>query len=291
MSIRLYGKNWPKGTNQISVELWCYRYDWPVEKGGLGKERHMANCIKILWPETLPNGNPGYIWHEWTDIRIHSWCNGSIDNWQTWWGPSSSGKSTDAGILLLVDWLSAPHSTTSTVGSTTKQMLEKRIFGEILRYYKMHGDRLPGFHSKSKNAILLGDEDSKNGIFGIAIQKGSDAEVLGNLIGVHNEYNRLILDELQSLRQVAVDAADNLSTGRDFKFLGMGNPQSRLDTLGRYSKPVDGWGSISPVDTSWKTEAGECYYFDGLKSPAIKNPKKYFFLLNQTQIDAVKKTK
>ena len=112
---------------------------------------------------------------------------------------------------------------------------------------------------------------------------------MGNLIGVHNEYNILVIDEMQATRPAAVEAYDNLSTGRESKFLGMGNPVSRLDPLGRASEPRGGWNSISPDDEEWETKRGWCLYFDGLKSPGVRDPERYHFLLTKKQIDRMAK--
>jgi len=289
MSIEKYGLSWPDGTTDATIELRCYRLNHLPERGGLGPRGHLKEAICQLWPEQLSNNERGYLWHEWMDRRLDSWVRSSVDDWHTWWGPSSAGKSCDAGILALAHWLAAPDQTTVIVCSTTKDMLEKRIFGEIIRYHSLHKGKLPGEYMKSKHAIILGDENSKNGIFGIAIQKGTLSEALGNMIGIHNRYNVLIIDEMQSTREAAIDAADNLSTGEEFKLIGMGNPVSRLDPLGKYSEPLHGWESVSPNDEEWETKYGHCLYFDGLKSPAIKAPKKFYFLLNQKQIDALKK--
>jgi len=289
-----YGLPWHDGVTEVDIELWCYRNNHVPKNGGLGKAEHMKRAIKLLWPERMPNGKTGYVWSEWTDRRVEAWCNNQFhegdSDWQTWWGPSSSGKSTDAGIIALVHWLSAPDETIILVCSTTTPMLEKRIWGEILRFYNMHGGALPGRYFKSKHAIVLGDENAKAGIHGIAVQKGSVEEALGNLIGMHLRYNALIVDELQAMREVAVDATDNLDSGEEFKFLGMGNPVSRLDPLGRYSEPIVGWDKINPDDfDSWETQYGKTLFFDGRKSPGVRDPKRYFFLITQRQIDRVAK--
>lgn len=294
MVTKRYGLDFPDHINEVSIELWCYRNNLTPERGGLGKFQHLKNAIQMLWPEKMSSGSRGYFWHKWSDRRVKAWTSSEFhegdEDWQTWWGPSSSGKSTDAGLIILADWLSAASETTTIVCSTTKDMLEKRIFGEIIRYHGLYKDQLPGTYYRSKNAILFGDENSKNGIFGIAIQKGTAKQALGNLIGIHNRFNRLVVDEMQATLPVVMDATDNLSTGEEFKFLGMGNPESRLDLLGQYSEPVNGWDSVSAdVTESWETKFGKTHFFDGLKSPAIKEPKRLYFLLNQKQIDDLAK--
>ena len=202
----------------------------------------------------------------------------------TMWGPSSAGKSTNIAAIVLVHWLSAPACTTCTVCSTTRPALVQRIFGEIVRLFSALKEPV-GQYKSSTTAIILGDDNTKNGIFGVAVLIGSIREAMGNIIGKHNRRNVLVVDEMQATREAAVEAVSNLQGGEDFHFIGLGNPESRLDPLGRYSEPVDGWNSINPTIKKWKTKFGTCIYFDGLESPAIKDPKLFPFLLKQSDID------
>jgi len=291
MSFNRYGYEWKDDTPAVDIELYAYRHRGPFT---LSQKAHMKRAILYMYPSRFPEsdekrqGKRGYSWHGWTENRLEAWCS---NRWQTWWGPSSSGKSTDAGLFALMHWWAAPEETTVIVCSTTKDMLEKRIFGEILRFFQLYEGAVPGTYLKSKHAIVLGDENSKNGIFGIAIQQGTVAQAVGNMVGIHNTYNVLIIDEMQATREAAVEAATNLATGTEFKFLGMGNPESRLDPLGRYSEPLSGWDSVHPdTDDRWNTKIGRTYYYDGLKCPAVTEPdgvEKYPFLLNKVQIDEI----
>jgi hypothetical protein len=285
-----YGHTFPDGTPWATVHLWCYKNHNPEVM--LSRAQHFEFAIRNIWPEKMPTGDKGYIWSDWAHRRLDSWVN---NEYQTWWGPSSSGKSTDAGIFALTEWLAAPNRTTITVCSTTKDMLERRIWREIVRFHSMQQGILPGERRKQPPQINYVDpndpagENTINAIFAVAVQKGTTAEAVGNMVGMHNDYNILIIDEMQATRQAAVEAYDNLSTGLESKFLGMGNPVSRMDPLGRASEPVGGWNSVSTSDMEWKTKRGVTLYFDGLLSPAIKEPKKYFFLLNKKQIDMMAK--
>lgn len=286
----IYGLKWPEYVTNISVELWCYRNNHTIENGGLGQAHHLKNAVRMLFPEHDSRGNPLYYWHEWIDRRIEAWCE---NRFMTWWGPAAAAKSTDAAMIALVDWLADPVNTTTIICSTTLQMLKRRIFGEVARFHKFHKGQTFGTYLKSRTCIVL-DQDKaesgteKSGIFGFAVQQGSTKEARDNIIGQHNRRIRLIIDEAQhpSL-EVAFDARSNLMKGcEDFKLLAFGNPDSRLDPLGRYSEPKVGWEAITPDLEEWPTKHGVCLYFDGLKSPAIKNPRKFgSFLIKQKDID------
>lgn len=292
-SILRYGVEWPEGASEATVELASYRM------GGTSEHEaawHMERAIKLLWPE------PVYMFNYWSRRMVKAWCE---EDWLTVWGSSSSGKSTSFGLLALTHWLSAPHCTTMTVCSTSKGALLKRIWAEVLKFYSYLGDNAPGRYYASRTAIIYpmyygGVEDadwsednpaikySRNGIFGVAVQKGSAEQAKDDLIGVHNIYNAMILDEMQAVRQAALDAVSNLQGGKEFKFVGMGNPSSRLDMLGQESCPKSGrWDDCNPEMEEWETKRGKCIFFDGRKSPAIieeDGEKRYPFLLKSADI-------
>ena len=278
MSRTVYNIDWPDDVSPVTMELGAYRMSRDGFNTGFPAYEHMFNAAKLLFTEKQ------YALHPWVKRRMKIFCE---HGWATWVGPGAVAKSTDAAMCVLLHWLSAPSRTTCVVCSTTVPMLEKRIFGELVRYYSLIPDA-PGKYRRTENAIVLGDENSKNGIFGVAVLKGSTREALGNIIGLHNEYVVLIVDEMQATREAAVEAATNLSSsGKEFIFVGMGNPESRLDPLGRYSTPSAGWENVHP-DTcgeGWETPYGWCEFFDGLKCPNVLEPGRWPFLLSQTAID------
>ena len=297
----IYNILWDESEHPAWIELYIWRhYDECLAAGGKLLERwmHMKNAVRILFPEKfiIQRGHmeyeqTGYIWNEWSDIRCKSLCNCDKErDFQTWWGPSSSGKSTDAGILALCMWLAAPHETTVMVCSTDKKALEQRIWREVVKYYKIRGD-LPGELVRSKTSIFYDQEhDTLSGIFGIAVRQGTVDQAVSAIIGRHNKYVYLIIDEMQATLPAAVQAYDNLSSGReDGGFLGMGNPMNKMDPLGAHSQPIGGWSKLTTEMKEWKTKKGVCVYFDGLNSPGVKDPKKYPFLLTQEQIDRMAK--
>ena len=285
-----YGIEFPNDSPDASVELWMYRnQDVVIEHNGdlLGQAYHLSKAFNILFDDNI------LTWHPWLDEHIDIWCD---NRFATIWGPAACGKSNDFGLIALVDWWSAPKDTCTFVCSTTKPMLEKRIWESIVRYFNSCRGKAPGIISKQRTAIINQDDDGKSadevkaGITGVAVQMGTIEDAVSNLIGAHLPYVRLIVDEMQATRLAAVEARKNLSKGcKEFKFVGMGNPMSFLDPLGTYSEPLSGWSSVSVDSYKWDTAFGRCYHFDGLKSPAITEPggaKKYPFLINEEQINA-----
>jgi hypothetical protein len=263
----------------LSIELHCYRW------GGTEHNQafHLKRAWQIAFPEKLPDGRDGYIWSEWDDWSIECWCN---NRWATWWGASATGKSTRAAILVLLHWMSAPDQTTIHLTSTTAKMLKLRIWGEVLKYYQLYGEGVfPGIYLVAENAIVYSKSNQKSGIFGHAVMAGPADKAVSNIVGVHNTFNVLVVDEMQGTSRVLAKAPTNLMVGKEFKFLGMGNPMSRLDFLGDWSEPLTGWDTVTPETGQWNTKRGVCLHFDGLKSPGVKDPERFSFLLKQREID------
>ena len=290
---RAYGIDWSDDTNAVDIHLACYRKQPEVERLNgvvMGQAYHFANAIRILFPDDI------LTWHPWLDDHINIWCE---NRFFTVWGPAASSKSNNFGLFCLVDWFAAPEDTCTFVCSTSKGMLERRIWEAITRYYNYAKTNYncPGKISKQRTAIInekdrdLAD-DVKAGIHGVAVKQGTVEEAQSNLIGAHLPYVRLLIDEMQATRRAAVEARKNLSKGCiDFKFGGIGNPMSYLDLLGEFSEPdhPDGYDSVTINDKQWKTRYGMCYHFDGFESPAIVEPdglNRFPFLINRPQIDA-----
>jgi len=275
----------------LSVELSCFRnYAELCKRPGFekrGRAFHLKNAIKTAFCQ---NEKGPFVWSPWDDARVEGFLNDK--NFVTWWGPAASGKTTSAAAIALCFWLAKPDQATVVVCSTTREALEQRIWGQILRLYQSV-DGLPGTLIQSKFKIVLGAENTLNGLFGVAILRGTMKEALGNLSGKHNRYVLLIVDEMQATREAAVEQKENMAAGADeFRFIGIGNPESRLDPLGKYSEPKKGWNSISYMESeSWETREGLCQFFSGLKSPGITEPKKFPFLLSKKQIDRTREAR
>ena len=300
--IERYGHGWAYGAGDSAIELTCFRNYGAVPDWDTGHTRtfHFERAIQILLPEKTPQGKPLFVMSKWDERRIQSLCDPER-HFQTWWGGSSTGKSTTAAAFFLVYYLAAPDETTVQICSTSVKSLRMRVWAEVMRFYEYilscgplpmesfrGGASPPALRYRPKGSK---DASERIGIFGRAVQKGAVDDAKADIQGVHATYNALMVDECAiSHMWPVVEVFDNIASGREALFLGTGNPIRTQDPLCRASRPKNGrWDSINMNMDEWDTEKGVCLYFNGLKSPGVAEPDKYFFLKNQKQIDDMRR--
>lgn len=288
-----YGQQWPDTMSEIQIELVCFRLKLDPERGGLGRLGHYRNICKILWPD--------HELTEWSDemqtaFTGESRIPGSPLNIVVT-GPASAAKSTEAAKLAVVWQQMAPLNSAVAVTSTSVKMAKKRIWAEIKAMWEL-GDKnckkrcghgLAGHLVDSSCELMAKPGDNKHAI---AIVPGSpkySKEGTKKLQGWHAEYVLVLADELQDMTEEVIDACVNMQSGtKEFIFIGIGNGNSWLNTLGRAMMPISGNPEdVSVDDKQWETKDGICLHFDGLESPNIKEPGKYPWLVSQKQIDVV----
>lgn len=287
-----YGVPWHKyearegrRATQFQKHLYCARW----ETGNFPLAEHRKEIIKRVWPEEV------LAYHDWLNRCIQSTAE---SNFVIWIGPGSATKSTNAAAVALEYWLEAPHATGIMVVSTTKDMLRRRIWSEVVRLFNvMPRELFPPDTADLVDAscmIRWKQGDAKHGIFGVAIRDGSIEDAVNNIIGIHPERMMVILDEMQSVQPAIMKAIPNLIKNVKSKFLGMGNPDSFQSLLCRNAEPVGGWDSIPKFSPEWEIDShgyrgkGKALFFDGRKSPAVLDPewgKRNPWMINQDHIN------
>jgi hypothetical protein len=285
-----FGIDWTKMAGKLGQ-----KYIPPVQRHafcayhnvGNGAFWHRRERISAFWPDNYES-------HEWSDRRLKSGCN---HNWVGWAGPGGCGKTTDAAVQGLEWWLQAPDRTAVIMCSTTMKMLRKRIWAQVAHYHQSLPQIKGAFYGDlidSDTMIRWKKGDTKNGIFGMAVEEGPIDEIVNNLIGIHTHRVWLMLDELQGVREAIIKATRNMAKNPVFKFTGMGNPESQDDLLGRVCEPIGGWGAFDEDVDSWEVNPGPvkgkgwCERFDGRRSPAVLDPefaRRNPWMINQDQID------
>ena len=209
-------------------------------------------------------------------------------------------NSNDVGACVVPDLIVDPNDTITLIGTTTRPMLQKRIWEAVLRYLgafqswaESNGFVLPVRVADAGYAILNerdGDNAAsmatKAGIHGIALDEG------GKLQGAHMAYVRVVVDELATIKDLdaVVESLSNLSVAKDFKFAAMANPGPWTEPSSSiFLTPVAGIESVSVDTREWKSTFGmQVLHDDGLKSPCVLHPElaaEYPFLTQQKHLD------
>lgn len=234
---------------------------------------------------------------EWTRDHIRHWV---MNEWPAYIGPGSCGKSNDVGACVVPDLIVDPNDTITLIGTTTRPMLQKRIWEAVLRYlgafqsWAESNDFVLPVRVADAGYAILNERDGDNaasmatkaGIHGIALDEG------GKLQGAHMAYVRVIVDELATIRDLdaVVDSLSNLSVAKDFKFAAMANPGPWTEPSSSiFLTPVGGIESVNVDTREWESTFGmRVLHDDGLKSPCVLHPElasEYPFLTQQKHLD------
>lgn len=291
---------WADGTPDLTMHRWIYLTD----KDPFRRYTHMKAGCKLLWPEVMKNGQKGYLWHKWTEERAKAWCGvctpDSLEDVRICWiGAGGVGKTEDAALFLLWDWLCDPLHTSVRVATNTRECLKDRTWRSITRLWQLHPENtFPGYLVPSDQEIRARDQEGKDApegyIRGIAVKQGTIEQAIGSIKGAHSKRVRVVLDELDQMPIGVIEAIENVSSACESAItVGMGNPRKRYgNALGLLAEPESGrWSDCSVNMERWKTKHGICQFFDGRKSPAITEPEKYgSFLKTAKQIERTRKT-
>lgn len=187
-----YGRQWEFGTSDLDIELWCFKYDWPVEKGGLGRYGHAHHAIDLLWNY---EGSPTpIIWTPWLEQMIET---ASVHDVCIMGGGSSSGKSLSMAIMALLYYLADPIDTLCLVTSTTIEGAKKRIFKDIKRLWRQEfPGRLVDGKGQIKGINEEGKIDDSRGIAIIPCANVGDPS--SRFIGIKAKNMHVFYDELSS---------------------------------------------------------------------------------------------
>lgn len=209
-------------------------------------------------------------------------------------------NSNDAGGLAVLDWITDPTITYVALASTSVPMLKLRSFESVVRYFRILKEHpaffIPGKEAPSQTAIIndraedgpTGGTTVKASIRGVALSDGDEAKAVARLAGSHLPFVTMILDEGAVLPEAAANARFNAIAGTTrFRFLSLANPIDRFDQATKFCAPKGGWSTVTPDTGKWRSRYGLVLHHNGFRSPAIQEPEKYPFLINQAQIDTM----
>lgn len=295
-----YGCYWSDDLLDIQIELSAIRkggrwklYPKDEREYGMGLSYHFDQARAILWP--------------WIDThRWHTLCRDAILNNKiaVLMGPGSSGKTSSAAWIYLLDYYSQPDTTCVLVSSTDMRGLELRVWGEIKMLHEQaqeqfpDKDIIPGYLIDSRKAICTDNideekaRDLRKGIIGIPCVQSGKYVGLGKYCGIKQKRVKLLADEAQFMGEHFLNAFANFNQNADFTACVMGNPNDILDPLGKAAEPIDGWSAhLEPTKTdTWKTRfmGGICVNLVGTDSPNFdfpeNEPTRYKYLISREKI-------
>lgn len=283
----------------IAIEIESIRLggEWTMGNGikcGAGLYQHYRNLITLLLGDK-------WKWNRWSELLLRQFVEKKI---VAVIGPASSSKTATAAAYVFATYCVWPNETTVMCSSTTLQMLELRIWGEIKKFFRITKERwpeCPGHMLEYKHMITTDGKDVevrefRNGIIGIACRVGGSDVGLSNYVGLKNKRLILCADELQFMDKCFLDAWSNLKKNPIAQMIGLGNPKDPTDALGALAEPATEVGGWDGVDRSEKTKTwptripeGICVQLVGTDSPNHDFPpgkEPFRFIIGREHIEA-----
>ncbi len=279
--------------NALTIELGCYKDRLESkDKNGrrIPRENHLRAAFGIVWPK--------FQWNQWCELMLWAWCNYRI---VCVIGHSRGSKTFFFAHLALLDYLSSPINTATTLTTTKFDALKTRMWGDMMRAVESIENpalqqtiqtffKITNTSNELKFASATASHgDDKFMIQGVATDSADKSA--GKIRGQHADRRRILVDEAQDVASAIYMAFANATSAPDFVGVLLTNPVEKLSDFGNWCKPKAGWGSIHDTDLVWETETpgGICLHLDGLQSPNIKAGKTEFpYLLTQEYIDFIR---
>jgi len=245
-NMRTYGLPLVAQMTQFDYERAAVALGQDESKGGLGEFNHLKNIADVLFPDAH--------WNPWLERMFRSM---SRSRWVCWPGCAGAGKTYGAMFFGLLWWLCEPESTRVILTSTTAKALRGRAWAALVKLRRQGQLQETGKFIDSKTMWQAVPGDDLHSILGIAVQSGDLERAIDNIKGVHPKRMLVIIDEATSTPKAIFDACVNLYAAEeteDFRMLVIGNPFSRLDEMGQFAEPANGWESVCVDDEEWETK-------------------------------------
>lgn len=274
-----YGCYWKAGTDPLEIEFEAIRrlgkWTFRDRKCGHGLPFHVKQAIRLLWPRRY--------WHRWSDLICDTFL--KEPGRTGCFGPSSSQKSHHFTQCALVLFYARPKGTTVLISSTTRDDLQRRIWGYVVELDKeareMYPD-LPGHFIESEMKLLADSKDvegrsKKDGVMGVACKKGGQWEGLESYVGTKNDVFVMVCDETQFMPVGFLDSLANLESNDICYAAIMGNLPDVENPLGWACEPKVGWDALPDTEVSRVYETkwvrGRAIQLVGLDSPNLDYPE------------------
>jgi len=265
-NLRTYGLPLVSQMTQFDYERAAVAFGQDESKGGLGEFNHLKNVADMLGPKLE--------WNPWLERQFRSM---NESRWVVWAGCAGAGKTYGATLFALLWWLCDPSSSSVILTSTTGKALRRRAWAELATLRRELFLRDTGNFIDSRMMWQAQEGDDKHAIIGLAVEDGGSVnKAVDNIKGLHTKRQLVIIDEATSTPDAVFESCVNLcGYPEDFRMLVIGNPFSRLDAMGRFAEPANGWESVCVDDDQWETKTkldgkrGLVVRFDAERCPNV----------------------
>lgn len=283
-----YGVWWPPSIRNPAVRhqfMFLGEEGQHYAPGFLGKAEHFRRFITCTMAHD--QCSQPYVWNPNAIQMVDDYF---ANQWTSFVGHGSSGKSRTIAAIAVAEFLMKPSETSCLITSTNIPDGKKRVWADVEKCwfdccsYFGGEDVMPGELVSSVAIIRYVDRETgykaqNRGLSLIPSKEDESQAGIGRMKGFKSPRLRLFLDEASDISWKIVEAAEtNLITGamvgadgrKDFKVAATLNANDPEDTGGKLCKPKNGWKSVDvPTSKGWETERGWCRRFSAEDSPNV----------------------
>lgn len=283
----------------FEIEMAMYMMYVRKEKpsGGLGMYEHAKRGMEMIWH---PKSRKPFTENPYSVRMLKAFCEHSF---LALAGHASSGKTYNPAAWAIWNYLCDPWGTKVFVTSTSLKDSKGRIWGDVEELWDAAEDfflasgigNAPGKLVKSMGTIrcvLNGKETDKAGITMIAGDNSEAAKTEAKVKGFKRDRVILICDEMTDLSENLLNSAEgNLNSNHNFQMIGIGNPASYYDPLGKMCEPKEGWATVNETMFEWQGKRAYVIRFDAKTSPNVLARRNiYHGILPYEKYDEAKNT-
>jgi hypothetical protein len=241
------------------------------------RKREFGKAATMLWGPAKFSSDPHLVKLLWS----------KLDSCNVLWvlGAGSCGKTWNAAIWHLLDWLADPDFTSVKVLSATEKHTKTNIFASLRDLHASALIKLPG---DFKTESIRTTSNEAQGFEVVTVPPGPEGR--GRLRGFHPKPRpephpdfgkltriRILLDEAETLPPGVFEEIQNILLTEEanspvVKCTGLTNPKDMSSPFGQLCRPADplGWKSIDEDSEVWEGQNGATVLsLDGAKSENV----------------------
>lgn len=246
--------------------------------GALGKYEHAKRGMEMIWGT---NSRKPFVSSPYTERMLKALCE---HKFLAIAGHASGSKTYTPSAWGVWNYLCYPNNTKVLFSSTSLKDSRSRIWGDVEEFWSAASDfyngDMPGKLVSSGGtirSIIEGRATDKAGLTLIAGDQSESEKSIAKVKGFKRARFFFICDEMTDLSEnLLISAESNLRSNPFFQMVGIGNPNSYYDPLGKMCEPVDGWSSANETMMEWQGKRAYVIRFDARSSPNVVAKKNIY---------------